>query len=379
VSAHSLSRGLVKYALASAFVRTATPRKAFPDQAQVRPRENAMARPVPTPELMGRALYPPGRYLQKPFYQPRSCYGMILPGILFDPAQGVILDGRRRAIEDAHQLPMRKHWYDWKPFFSQNIRTVTGGCFVFRLFRQSIYHLLTEHLPALYMLGQLPWPSDEPIKLLLPLPHSPIETCLIPRLCPQRVVVEPVEHDQLLRLERCYFVSQFTSRGCGYLPEHYLRSFLERVAPARARRRDRRIYISRSGSGQRRILNEKELVHALRPYGFESYALENMAIEDQIELFHDAEFVVAPHGAGLVNLLYAQRAKVLELFAGPTIRPHYYFLSKAAGHEHHFLLARERASLPSRIRHDFIESFNGALEDFSIDIPAVIAHVRQQQ
>src|SRR5690606_35129701 len=68
---------------------------------------------------------------------------------------------------------------------------------------------------------------------------------------------------------------------------------------------------------------------ALEPLGFVRTRLESLPVEEQISLFHDAEFVVAPHGAGLANLLYALRAKVLELFSTPRIAPHYSLLAKA--------------------------------------------------
>jgi capsular polysaccharide biosynthesis protein len=54
-------------------------------------------------------------------------------------------------------------------------------------------------------------------------------------------------------------------------------------------------------------------------------------MEEQIALFQDAECVVAPHGAGLANLVFAPETAVVELFAADYIVPHYYLLCKAVG------------------------------------------------
>jgi capsular polysaccharide biosynthesis protein len=89
--------------------------------------------------------------------------------------------------------------------------------------------------------------------------------------------------------------------------------------------------ISRAGAANRRILNEADLLQALSPLGFERYRLEALPIEEQIALFQDAECVVAPHGAGLANLVFAPETAVVELFAADYIVPHYYLLCKAVG------------------------------------------------
>jgi capsular polysaccharide biosynthesis protein len=83
-------------------------------------------------------------------------------------------------------------------------------------------------------------------------------------------------------------------------------------------------------------------VGALGPLGFERYVLEDLAIAEQIELFHDAEFVVAPHGAGLANLVFGTGASVLELFPSRWAVPHYYLLSRACGHRYAALHANGR-------------------------------------
>ncbi len=76
-----------------------------------------------------------------------------------------------------------------------------------------------------------------------------------------------------------------------------------------------RIYISRPKTAGRNVVNEDEVLEALTTLGFVAYTLENMSFVDQIRLFSQAKIVVAPHGAGLINTIFApQNLNIIELF-----------------------------------------------------------------
>jgi capsular polysaccharide biosynthesis protein len=74
----------------------------------------------------------------------------------------------------------------------------------------------------------------------------------------------------------------------------------------------KRLYISRKNNS-RKILNEDELVLMLKSYNFKVVQCETLTVTEQIRLFSHAEVIVAAHGAGLANLIYAQSPKVIEL------------------------------------------------------------------
>jgi capsular polysaccharide biosynthesis protein len=83
----------------------------------------------------------------------------------------------------------------------------------------------------------------------------------------------------------------------------------------------RRIYISRRRCKWRSVQNEDEVCRALAPLGFRRYHLETMTVPEQISLFHHAECVIAPHGAGLVNLVFCRvGTQVIEI--GTPYRPY---------------------------------------------------------
>jgi hypothetical protein len=76
-----------------------------------------------------------------------------------------------------------------------------------------------------------------------------------------------------------------------------------------------RLYISRARARRRRIANEAELWTQLSPRGFVKLELEELTWQQQINAFLGAKIVIAPHGAGLANLVFcAPGTKVIELF-----------------------------------------------------------------
>jgi hypothetical protein len=106
-----------------------------------------------------------------------------------------------------------------------------------------------------------------------------------------------------------------------------------------------RIFISRRGP--RSIVNEREVLRALRPLGFERLQLEGMPLAKQIAVFSRAECVIGPHGAGLTNLLFCSSGTpVIEI--GTPYRPWacFYEIAHHRGLDYHLHMAS-----PTRIRH----------------------------
>jgi len=117
------------------------------------------------------------------------------------------------------------------------------------------------------------------------------------------------------------------------------------IGPA-AQGQGRRIYVSRGDAVLRRVKNEAEINDMLRRYGFESYETGRMRFEDQAALFASAEIVVAPHGAGLANLMFcAPGIPVLEFFPANYIDDGLARLSRSFGLDYHYLLGGQ-GSLP---------------------------------
>lgn len=111
------------------------------------------------------------------------------------------------------------------------------------------------------------------------------------------------------------------------------------AGPAPTEKPSRRIYITRRGAGRRRILNEDEVEAVLLARGFETVAFEALNLRQTAEAMAGASHIVAPHGAGLANLVFAPPGtKVLELF-NAHLSPEYWRICGQRGLEYHAMEA----------------------------------------
>jgi hypothetical protein len=111
-----------------------------------------------------------------------------------------------------------------------------------------------------------------------------------------------------------------------------------RTAAGAAAGGGRRLLISRNSAAHRRVLNQAELAEALQPFGFQTVAPEELSFADQVRLFAEAQLVVAPHGAGLANMLFAVDATVVEIHEPDNVNLCFYNLADAAGHAYWYVL-----------------------------------------
>lgn len=73
----------------------------------------------------------------------------------------------------------------------------------------------------------------------------------------------------------------------------------------------KRIYISRRDTTQRHVTNESELASVLAEHGVEPVVLSDYSFQEQVQIFSQVELVVAPHGGGLTNLVFAPSTTVV--------------------------------------------------------------------
>ncbi|PPS43391.1 DUF563 domain-containing protein [Chroococcidiopsis sp. TS-821] len=97
-----------------------------------------------------------------------------------------------------------------------------------------------------------------------------------------------------------------------------------------------RIFISRRQAQGRRIINEDDVIATLANFGFVAYVLEEMNFDDEVRLFAQATMVVAPHGAGITNIIFAQNLTLIELF-GVSVSPCFANLARGLGFQYGYL------------------------------------------
>ncbi|HUR82856.1 MAG TPA: glycosyltransferase family 61 protein [Thermoanaerobaculia bacterium] len=103
----------------------------------------------------------------------------------------------------------------------------------------------------------------------------------------------------------------------------------------------RRLFISRRDASRRRLLNEDRCWSLLESHGFERVFMEDHSFAQQVAMMQEAAAVVALHGAGLANILFApEGAHVVEIADEAFPNPQYYALSACMGHHYWLLQAR---------------------------------------
>jgi len=214
---------------------------------------------------------------------------------------------------------------------------------IWGMWGQQFYHWWIDCLPRYASLQMTSPVCDLP--LILPKPLSPFQQQSMEAVLPKDAKIVFVEHDQWFRVDSLRLPSFVTWKACGFLPpEHanYMREACFDYADVdQTAAKNKRLYLSRSNIKRRQVLNEDELISRLKPMRFEVCRPESMTLADQIRLFQSAECIVAPHGSALVNLLFSNDAKVLELFPTQTPQTHFFFLCKSLGHKYRFLLHHE--------------------------------------
>ena len=171
----------------------------------------------------------------------------------------------------------------------------------------SYYHLLTDLLPH-----------------LIEAPRNPV---LVPEFMPRSFIefLKQAQFEVKILSKRTVKVELL------YIPEmslpewnsekiNKIQTFFEILLPRNSQAGSNgsiplnRIYVSRKLAVRRHMSNEDEFMPLLRKHNFRKVYLEQMTILEQVELFRTASRVIAAHGAGLTNVLFAPAdARILEI------------------------------------------------------------------
>ncbi len=122
-----------------------------------------------------------------------------------------------------------------------------------------------------------------------------------------------------------------------------LRSVRDAFRPWISGARSRRLYVSRARAARRRLVNEEDVWPILQEAGFERVFMEDLPFEEQVRMMGEAEAVVAPHGAGLTNVMFCPReTAVVEIADLSFPNPNFYAVASAMEHRYSVLSAETR-------------------------------------
>ncbi len=77
----------------------------------------------------------------------------------------------------------------------------------------------------------------------------------------------------------------------------------------------KRIYVGRGKVSYRKVINERLLTALLAVNDFEIISMDGLTLKEQALLFYNADYIIAPHGSALTNIMFCRPGtKLLELF-----------------------------------------------------------------
>lgn len=295
------------------------------------------SREVDTPQAAELDVWPAAKSAARARYVTPEYFSLRLRGAKYDPLFNLVTTQSGAALIDSSSTFLPLTLQAWQRRFRTPSRRIEGLCTIFRSVDGNFYHTLIEDLSRVFLLRQPVYREMGTIKMLFPSEPTALEQYLLDRYLPDNIEIDVVGRDQIIEPDELILPSFLTRQSVTYLPQAFVDDLLPRLLPQRARNKRRRIYITRRPGplGHVRLIeNDEQLWQALRTKGFERYALEDLSFDEQIALFYDAEMVVAAHGAGLANLLFAEAIDVIELHAGALVVPYFYYMSASLGHRY---------------------------------------------
>ncbi|MBE9538144.1 MAG: glycosyltransferase family 61 protein [Proteobacteria bacterium] len=292
---------------------------------------------VPTPEAPSLGVWDQVPIRVAAEYTTPDMRSATLSGALYNPWHNLVTSHFGAPLIDSTStvLPIDKRALTGR--FRWGRYKVSGPCTVFRSVHNNYFHTLIDNLARVFLLRQSCYENVGTLQMLFPTSPTEAEQFFLERYLPDNVEIVVVPDNQYIAPETLIFPCFLMRRTMTYLPPSYLQDMLPHFLPKRPRNKRHRIFISRriGPRGELRVIrNESKLYERLKASGFVQYYLEDLSLSDQIELFYDAEVVVAAHGAGLSNLIFAENIALVELHPGKMIIPNYYYLCKSLGHQY---------------------------------------------
>jgi capsular polysaccharide biosynthesis protein len=125
----------------------------------------------------------------------------------------------------------------------------------------------------------------------------------------------------------------------------------------------RKIFVGRPAGSKRNLINQEELASVLEERGFESILMEDFSLADQINIFKNADEIVAVHGAALANLAFCSPGtKVLDLIHENYDQQCFLKLSRIIGLDYHRSRCTGGPATKEHVRfHDYTANTNAVL------------------
>ena len=266
-----------------------------------------------------------------PSFRSRHSFILKIPQGLFHGHDHAVLDRNYNLI-------------DWEPPYWATNCTLPGVMFRGRLqtpqkiagralvlsapgATNNIWHLLFDSLPKLYLLELAGINPDDFDFILVNSRQANFEKDAFEILGLGNNKIIETDEWKLIQADELFFVSL----GCLIPPDPWVLSWLRSkfITSSNSVVPHKRIFLSRSDASRRRLQNEQILWEHLSKDGFMRIEFSSMSLLEQITCMNECSAIVAPHGAGLTNLVWAKTGtRVVELFSCEYITACYWLIAE---------------------------------------------------
>lgn len=218
---------------------------------------------------------------------------------------------------------------------SENLLPVKSMCIdepVISIGVASHYHMLIESLPLLLHALKF-YPN---LKILLPekFPKYLYWVLESLKIDSSRIIIS----DKPIKVKKAILVPKHENSGFVNKDDiEVLKSFFDKFIDINSSKYPERIYISRARSVNRRLECENELENELKKLNFSVLYFEELSLQEQFNYIYHAKFIVAPHGAGLANIIMGNPGtKILEILSRNWFNTCYAKLAVQNGFEYYY-------------------------------------------
>lgn len=248
------------------------------------------------------------------------CFG---PSVMLFDRKGFLI--RENSLEWGH--PAEDSWPYRRFFLPKQFFLKGKGLLLASTGGETYYHFMCDVLAKLHILEMQGIKAGDFDHILLNTLDKPFVRDLVNMLHFKETQLRALDQGHGYRVERLVVPSPVSILGSPHKAiAAFFQKHLPRPTPPSGQKR--RLWISRKNTKARVLFQEEKLHGFLKKHGFSICELENLSVADQMGFFFGASLVVAPHGAGLTNLLFTRpNTLVLEMFSFGSINQCYRVLA----------------------------------------------------
>jgi hypothetical protein len=265
-----------------------------------------------------------------PRVQTADIRNFVLRDVFFAPNCLVFLKNGSKILDTEYLIP-QEIFRDAKIEFGQMIRDETSRPLIigYNLGWRGYYHWLVQSLPAIdhSIKGR-----EADVRIALPAlgPWHQELLDLLGVTKVELVTMDFMRHYSAKNVEYSEFINGSTAFVISKKAAETF-SRLKNVALTPDRGYPRAIYVSRTDTTNRQMINEAQLMDYLAANGVEIISPTTLNVKSQINVFAHARVIIGPHGGGLSNIVFCEEgASVYELFSDHYVNPCFNRLAQSA-------------------------------------------------